>query len=139
MILSLGLQNRLRDEHGIYAAEACDRCGQILGAVRFTRSGDAGVWCSRRCRDGADAKEPKTCQYCRAKLPEGKRRGAVFCDDACRKASRRQDPIVQKPATAKLSRTKPSIYAVFSSDKQAVGMLGHPGPFESPEADDACM
>jgi hypothetical protein len=50
MTISLELQHRLRNERGVYAVEACDRCGQILGAVRFTRSGDSGVWCSRKCR-----------------------------------------------------------------------------------------
>ena len=137
MVLSKELRTRLRDERGVYAEEACDRCGQILGAVRFTRAGDSAVWCSRRCRDGATAREPKTCRHCGAKLPEGKRRGAVFCDDACRKASRRQRGIIQKSATVKLSRTKPSIYAAFSPGKASLGISGHPEALERPEAKNA--
>jgi hypothetical protein len=38
---------------GIYATEACDQCGRMLGPVRFTRKGEEGVWYSRECRDGA--------------------------------------------------------------------------------------
>jgi hypothetical protein len=37
-------------KHGVYARDICDKCGAVLGAVRFTRRGDAGVWCSRECR-----------------------------------------------------------------------------------------
>jgi hypothetical protein len=37
-------------KHGVFALSACDRCGAILGAVRYTRRGDAGEWCSAACR-----------------------------------------------------------------------------------------
>ena len=114
-------------KHGVYAHEICDKCGTVLGAVRFTRRDDAGVWCSRNCRDEADAHEPKTCRHCKAKLPEDKRRGAAFCDDACRKACQRRNGTLRTSATLKLSRTKPSIYAAFSSGKEAVGTSGHLG------------
>jgi len=36
--------------HGIFSREICDKCGAVLGAVRFTRRDEVGVWCSRRCR-----------------------------------------------------------------------------------------
>jgi hypothetical protein len=39
----------LLSKHGVFALECCDKCGQILGAVRFTRKGDSGVWCSPEC------------------------------------------------------------------------------------------
>ena len=94
MILSTELQNRLRDEHGICAAEACDRCGQILGAVRFTRAGDSGVWCSRACRDGAHTHAPGTCWTCGASLV-GLRRGTRFCSDTCRKRESRKSQTTQ--------------------------------------------
>jgi hypothetical protein len=42
-------------ERGICANEACDTCGKILGAVRYTRRGEPGEWCSRECRDGVAA------------------------------------------------------------------------------------
>lgn len=31
---------------------ACYRCGQVLGAVTYTKRGEPGVWCSKQCRDG---------------------------------------------------------------------------------------
>jgi hypothetical protein len=70
-------------KHGVYAREACDKCGQILGHVRFTRFGEKGEWCSRLCRDGVEHKAG-ACRGCGASL-KGKRKGALFCDDACRK------------------------------------------------------
>ena len=42
---------------GIWITAACDRCGQLLGAMRWTRRGEAGEWCSARCRDGVKAPE----------------------------------------------------------------------------------
>jgi hypothetical protein len=119
----------LLEKHRCYVSEACDRCGQILGTVRFTRKGESGEWCSRQCRDGVEAREPRTCRHCRARLPEGKRRGAAFCDDACKQAAHRTKPITQKSGTAKLSVTKPSIYAAFSRGKERVGISSHLGVF----------
>ena len=115
----------LLEKHSCFASEACDKCGQILGPIRFTRRGDNGVWCSRGCRDGAEGHEPGTCKHCRAKLPEGKRKGTAFCDDACRKAARRQSGLLQTSQTDQSSRTKPSIYAAFSPGKLRDGISGH--------------
>ena len=39
---------------GIFARDCCDGCGRLLGAVRFTRRGDTGEWCSRECRGDAE-------------------------------------------------------------------------------------
>ncbi len=50
MMLTREQSYRLLKDHGCYVIEACDKCGQLLGAVRFTRRGDADVWCSRECR-----------------------------------------------------------------------------------------
>jgi hypothetical protein len=109
-------------KHRVYAREICDKCGAVLGAVRFTRKCEAGEWCSRECRDGKDAHEPRTCKGCRAKLTNGKRRGAEYCDDACRKAHERS-------SYHKLSRTKGSIYAAFSPKKTWGGVRSHPKDF----------
>ena len=43
--------------YGVYAKEACDRCGKVLGPVRYTRYGEPGEWCPRLCRDGYAAAE----------------------------------------------------------------------------------
>jgi len=68
--------------HGVYVAEVCDRCGQILGHVRYTRRNESGEWCSRACRDGVD-RNPGLCRGCGTSL-EGKRRRAIYCDRTCR-------------------------------------------------------
>jgi len=119
----------LLEKHGSYITEFCDTCGKGIGPVRFTRRGDSGVWCSRECRGGKQARQPGTCQYCRATLPEGKRRGAAFCDDTCRQAARRSRPTVQTVRPLELSVTKASIYAAFSSEKTPVRGAGHPTAF----------
>ena len=69
--------------HRVFSREACDKCGQILGAVRYTRRGEAGAWCSRECRDGAQVYVPGTCRACGALLA-GLRRGTRYCSDLCR-------------------------------------------------------
>jgi hypothetical protein len=79
-------------KHGCYVTEACDKCGQLLGPVRFTRYGESGVWCSRECRDGAEAHTPGTCKGCGTSLA-GLRRGTKFCSDVCRvRENRKSQP-----------------------------------------------
>jgi hypothetical protein len=89
MMLTTQQSCELLAKHGCYAKEACNRCGQILGPIRYTRSGDSGVWCSRKCRDGKEAHTPGTCKACGASL-SGLRRGAFFCSDTCRKRDANQ-------------------------------------------------
>jgi len=88
MEITVELQRTLKD-HGVYANEVCDRCGRVLGPVRFTRAGDSGAWCTRQCRDGVDAYVPGTCWNCGASLA-GLRRGTRFCSDTCRKRENRK-------------------------------------------------
>jgi hypothetical protein len=83
MMLSTELRERLKRERGVFVVEACDRCSQLLDAVCFTRFGQPGAWCSRECRDGANAHAPGTCRTCGASLA-GLRRDAKFCSDVCR-------------------------------------------------------
>lgn len=84
-------QNReLLHKHGVYVTEACDKCGQILGPVRFTRYAEKGEWCSRLCRDGVEHKAG-ACRGCGADL-NGKRKGSIYCGRTCRmRAARRAD------------------------------------------------
>ena len=103
----------LLEKHGCYVTEVCDKCIQIIGPVRFTRRDDKGVWCSRECRDGAKVHEPGTCRHCKARLPEGRRRGAMYCDDACKQAAHRSKTDARESETQKLSVTNTSIYASF--------------------------
>lgn len=50
MHLSNEQAHDLLGKHGVFALECCDKCGRILGAVRYTRRGESGEWCSRECR-----------------------------------------------------------------------------------------
>ena len=111
MQLTSELRHALLEQHGCYVTEACDKCGRMLGSVHFTRKGEEGVWCSPECRDGAEARAPGTCKGCGARLPEGKRRGSLYCDDACRKLSARS-------RTDELSRTNGPIYAGFCMESR---------------------
>jgi hypothetical protein len=101
MILPASLQAQLLIERGIFATEACDRCGQILGAVRYTRAGDPGVWCGRECRDGAHAYAPGTCRNCSSSL-SGLRRGTKFCSDVCRVRFNRKSQTMQNSRNEQL-------------------------------------
>jgi len=73
----------LLGKYGCFARECCDRCGAILGPVRYTRRAEPGEWCSRESRDGNQAITPGCCCGCGASL-QGKRRGAKWCGDTCR-------------------------------------------------------
>jgi len=52
MKLTQEQSQKLLRERGIWITEACDRCGKLLGSVRWTRKGEPGEWCSAACRDG---------------------------------------------------------------------------------------
>src|SRR5580692_10923044 len=56
MKLTREQSQKLLQERGIWITNACDKCGQLLGAVRWTRKGEPGEWCSAECRDGVKAK-----------------------------------------------------------------------------------
>lgn len=103
MMLSTELRERLKRERSIYVAEACDECGGLLGVVRFTRASDNGVWCSRKCRDGANAHTPGTCHACGAPLA-GMRRGTKFCSAVCRVRENRKSQTGQKSSNEPLKR-----------------------------------
>ena len=83
---------------GLYVTEKCDGCGKLLNeTLRYTIAGKPEVYCSAGCRDLAffgDTREakkrstPGKCVYCGANL-EGKRRGALYCDENCKKRAAR--------------------------------------------------
>jgi len=75
MVLTPERTRELLDRFGIFAVEACDGCSLILGAVRYTRQGEPGVWCSKECRGdgerpairkGGRPRKYRTEQECRA-------------------------------------------------------------------------
>jgi len=99
MRLTIKQSRRVLWDYSLYVTEACDRCGQILGWVRYTRSGESGTWCSRKCRDGHEASGPGTCHACGASLV-GLRRGTRFCSTTCRTREHKQ------ARTGKISRSR---------------------------------
>jgi hypothetical protein len=123
MLLTVQQGYELLAKHGVFAREICDKCGVLLGAVRFTRRGGANVWCNRKCRDGAEANAPGTCEHCRATLLPGKRKNSRFCDDACKQAAHRSKPTREASETGGLSVTNTSIYAGFSLKKGGAGVF----------------
>jgi hypothetical protein len=79
---------------GLYITEKCDGCRKLLNQTRrYTIAGRQEVYCSAVCRDTVffgdphQAKKqatPGKCSYCGGCL-KGKRRGALFCDEICKK------------------------------------------------------
>lgn len=104
MKLSKERSYELLAKHGVYVNEVCDKCGQLFGPVRYTRKGERGEWCSRECRDGQEAYAPGTCKGCGARLPEGKRRGSLYCDDACKQTAYSRDNADAKSETRRRRR-----------------------------------
>jgi hypothetical protein len=50
MLLAIQKSYELLAKYGFFAREICDKCGTVLGAVRFARRDESGVWCSRECK-----------------------------------------------------------------------------------------
>src|ERR1700722_4378371 len=82
MRLTRDQSQKLLHQRNIWITEACDKCGQLLGAVRWTRRGEPGESCSIACRDGIQAgvskSNSKGCLECGTRL-DGKRDDAKFC------------------------------------------------------------
>jgi len=50
MLLAIQKSYEHLAKYGCFAREICDKCGTVLGAVRYTRKDESGVWCSGECR-----------------------------------------------------------------------------------------
>ncbi len=55
MKLSIEQSQKLLRERGIWITEACDQCGRLLGAVRYTIRADGRAWCSGRMSEAEPA------------------------------------------------------------------------------------
>src|ERR1700739_686793 len=88
MKLTRDQSQKLLSERVIWIAEACDKCGKLLGSVRWTCRGEPGEWCSAQCRDGVEAAPQKAkqraCRQCGISL-QGKRGASEFFSDGHRK------------------------------------------------------
>ena len=84
MRLTREQSQELLRERGVWVAKACDRCGQLLGSIHWTRRGEPGEYCSAECRDGVTVLVPtlkaavKECLECGVPL-HGKRSDSEFC------------------------------------------------------------
>jgi len=86
MKLLQALSQNFLERRGFWITEACDKCGQLLGSVRWTRKEERGEWCSAECRDGirvALKANTRCCRECGVVL-EGKRADSEFCAPAHR-------------------------------------------------------
>ena len=79
-------QARTFASFGCCVNEACDRCGEVLAEVRWTRKDRPETYCSQLCRDNGLPKlvNDGKCRYCGLTLPSDRRRGAQYCDRTCR-------------------------------------------------------
>jgi hypothetical protein len=89
MRLSEAQSRALVRTHSTYVKESCDRCGAVLGPIRFTDLGERGAWCSRACRDDVDH-NPEVCHGCGTSLV-GRKRGAIHCHRTCRMRTVRRE------------------------------------------------
>ena len=53
ILLAIQKSYELLANYGFFAREICDKCGIVLGAVRFTRQGESEVYCARERRGDA--------------------------------------------------------------------------------------
>ena len=93
MTLTLQEQAHVQSQ-GLYVRGKCDACKTILNqSVRYTIAGKPEVYCSANCRDRVFFEDqlerkkranPGRCANCGGPL-QAKRRGAIYCDDICRK------------------------------------------------------
>ena len=82
MQLNRQQRQKPQNERGIWVTDACDKCGQLFGSVRWTRKDEPGEWCPQACRDGIAVSAPtsnsKGYFECGTRL-DGKRVDADFC------------------------------------------------------------
>jgi hypothetical protein len=96
---------------GPYVTEKCDGCGKLLNqTLRYAIAGKPEVYCSAGCcdlpffgdpREAKKRSTPGKCVYCGATL-KGMRRGALYCDETCKKRAARTG---RAESTAKLQIT----------------------------------
>src|SRR6266481_401442 len=82
MLLTREQVKKLLMQRNVCANEACDKCGKVLGELRFTSRARPGEFCSRECRGGENILTPGKCRGCGASLA-GKRKGSIWCNDTC--------------------------------------------------------
>ena len=113
---------------GLYLTEKCDGCKTILNqSVTYTIAGKPEVYCSAKCRNRVffenqlerkKRASPGRCANCGGPL-QGKRRGALYCNDMCRKRYAKKNGGIST-AGAEISRKSNQSYQQLADTKIAV-------------------
>jgi hypothetical protein len=120
MLLAIQKSYELLAKYGFFAREICDKCGNVLGAVRFTRHGKSEVYCSRKCR--GDAQRSATHRRGRPRKYK--------TDRERRAAKTRQQQVYRSyPNVEKTVRIQ-SETKNLQTQKVPLSYLGTPGPGE---------
>jgi hypothetical protein len=120
MLLAIQKSYELLAKYGFFAREICDKCGIVLGAVRFTRYGESEVYCSRECRGDANRS---------AILRPGRPRKYKTHSERRAAKTRQQDVYRSRPNVEKTVRIQ-SETKNLQTQKVPLSYLGTPGAGE---------
>ena len=120
MLLTIQQGYELLANYGCFAREICDKCGVVLGAVRFTRYGESEAYCSRECRGDADSS---------ATLRPGRPR-KYKTDRERRAAKTRQQQVYRSHPNVEKTVRIHSETKNLQTQKVPLSYLGTPGPGE---------
>ena len=120
MLLAIQKSYELLAKYGFFAREICDKCGIVLGAVRFTRHNASEVYCSRECRGDAERSATHRRGRPRKYKTERERRTAK---------TRQQQVYRSHPNVEKTVRIQ-SETKNLQTQKVPLSYLGTPGPEE---------
>jgi len=118
MLLTIRKSYEILAKYGCFAREICDKCGIVLGAVRFTRRGESEVCCARECRGDAQ----RCATHRRGRPPKFK------TERERRTAKTRQQQVYRsQPNVEKIVRIQ-SQTKNLQTQKVPLSYLGTPGP-----------
>jgi len=120
MLLAIQKSYELLANFGFFAREICDKCGIVLGAVRFTRQNESKVYCCRECR--GDAQRSATHRW--GGPPKYKTERERRAAKTQQQQVYRSHPNVEKTVRIQ-SKTKN-----LRTQKVSLSYLGTPGPGE---------
>jgi hypothetical protein len=118
MLLAIQKSYELLANSGCFAREICDKCGIVLGAVRFTRHGESEMYCARKCR--GDAQRSATHRQGRPREYETERER--------RTAKTRQQQVYRSHPNVEKTVRIQSETKNLQTQKVPLSYLGTPGP-----------
>jgi hypothetical protein len=120
MLLAIQKSCELLAKYGFFAREICDKCGIVLGAVRFTRHNASEVYCSREFRGDAERSATHRRGRPRKYKTERERRAAKRRRQQVYRSHRNVEKTVRIQSETKNLQTQ----------KVPLSYLGTPGPGE---------